>query len=259
MKTARARTADDARDCSAWSRSTSPSAAAAPSQDGLPARRRDAAEQPAERQRVRGLHRHRAGRHAADRSHRVRQRSTSTDIKGDVSAQLDQRSACASPTPAGSRRRSRCRATSRSSTPQTDGALDVQSVSGNVDAPQGDRAAHRRRQRQRRVIVQDVQCDRIEAHSVSGNVEFGGTLAKGGRYELNSHSGDVRIVASGGDRVRARSQFVQRLGPLRPAPEASGRSRHGIVRAPPIHGVFGDGSAVLNVTTFSGSVVVTKR
>src|SRR6266542_445077 len=80
---------------------------------------------------------------------------------------------------------------------ETDGAVDVQSISGSVVL---------RKVTARRVdvgsisgsvIVQDVQCDRIEAHSISRNVEFGGTLAKGGRYELTSHSGDVRIAISG--------------------------------------------------------------
>jgi DUF4097 and DUF4098 domain-containing protein YvlB len=108
-------------------------------------------------------------------------------------------------------------------------------------------------------VVQDVQCDRIEAHSISGNVEFGGTLAKGGRYELNSHSGDVRIALSGGTgfEVEANSFSGSVRSDLALTLQGD-RGRDGAGRRA-VRGVFGDGSAVLNVTTFSGNVVITRR
>ena len=134
----------------------------------------------------------------------------------------------------------------------------MQSVSGGV-AAKGVSAPHRCRQRQRRRDrCRTSQCDRVEAHSVSGNVEFGGTLAKGGRYELNSHSGDVRVVLAGatGFELEANS-FSGTIHSDLPL-KSPGRST--IRTAPPIvHGVFGDGSAVLSVTTFSGNVVISRR
>jgi DUF4097 and DUF4098 domain-containing protein YvlB len=142
---------------------------------------------------------------------------------------------------------------------ETDGAVDVQSISGGVVL---------RKVTARRVdvgsisgsvTVQDVQCDRIEAHSISGNVEFGGTLAKGGRYELNSHSGDVRIALSGGTgfEVEANSFSGSVRSDLALTLQGD-RGRDGSGRRA-VRGVFGDGSAVLNVTTFSGNVVITRR
>ena len=57
-------------------------------------------------------------------------------------------------------------------------ALEAGSVSGDV-----------------RLIGSEIE--RLEARSVSGNIEFDAPLARGGRYEFTSHSGNVRIVMSG--------------------------------------------------------------
>src|SRR3954452_5233871 len=138
---------------------------------------------------------------------------------------------------------------------QTDGPIEVQSVSGGVTL---------RKVTARRidigsvsgsVAIQDIQCDRVEAHSVSGGVEFGGTLAKGGRYELNSHSGDVRVVLAGstGFELEANS-FSGNIHSDLPLKLQGDVSRRRSVQA-----VYGDGSAVLNLTTFSGSVVISRK
>ena len=142
---------------------------------------------------------------------------------------------------------------------ETDGAVDVQSISGSV--------ALRKVTAQRvdvgsisgSVVVQDVHCDRIEAHSISGSVEFAGTLAKGGRYQLTSHSGDVRIAVSSatGFEIEANSFSGSVRSDLALTLQGD-RGRDGSGRRA-VRGVFGDGSAVLNVTTFSGNVVITKR
>ena len=142
---------------------------------------------------------------------------------------------------------------------ETDGALDVQSISGSVVLRKVTAQHVDVGSISGSVIVQDVQCDRIQAHSISGNVEFGGTLAKGGRYELTSHSGDVRIALAGatGFEVEANSFSGSVRSDLALTLQGDrGRDRSGR-RA--VRGVFGDGSAVLNVTTFSGNVVITKR
>jgi DUF4097 and DUF4098 domain-containing protein YvlB len=138
---------------------------------------------------------------------------------------------------------------------QTDGAIEVQSVSGGVTL----RKVSARRidvgSVSGSVAVQDITCDRVEAHSVSGGVEFGGTLAKGGRYEFNSHSGDVRVVLSGatGFELEA-SSFSGNIHSDLPL-----KMQGDVARRRSIQGVFGDGSAVLSVTTFSGSVVISRK
>ena len=107
------------------------------------------------------------------------------------------------------------------------------------------------------VVVQDVSCDRVEAQTVSGDVQFSGTLARGGRYELSSHSGTIRAAVAGdtGFEVEATSFSgdVRSDIPLK-TESTDGRRRNRTIR-----GVYGDGSAVLDLTTFSGSIVISRR
>lgn len=140
-----------------------------------------------------------------------------------------------------------------------DGALDAGSISGAVIV---------RRVRARRVdlgtisgdvVMQDVQCDRVTAHSISGGVEYSGTLARSGRYELNSHSGEIRIAvpADAGFELDANS-FSGSIRSDLPV-TLRGRDANDRGRRRTLRGVYGDGSAVLDLTTFSGSIVISKR
>jgi DUF4097 and DUF4098 domain-containing protein YvlB len=141
---------------------------------------------------------------------------------------------------------------------QTDGAIEIESVSGGVSL----RKVSARRVEvgsiSGSVTLQDVQSERVEAHSVSGSVEFGGPLAKGGRYEFNSHSGDVRVTLAGttGFEIDANT-FSGSMRSDLPLKVGGGDDRP--IRRRSIHGVYGDGSAVLDVTTFSGNVVIARR
>jgi hypothetical protein len=117
--------------------------------------------------------------------------------------------------------------------------LDVGSISGSV-------------------ILDDVDCPRVEAQSVSGEVRFGGPIARGARYELTSHSGSVQVTVAGGAGFEVEatsfSGTVRSDLPLttRGADFPGRRNRS-------LRGVFGDGSAVLELTTFSGNILISKR
>jgi DUF4097 and DUF4098 domain-containing protein YvlB len=122
-------------------------------------------------------------------------------------------------------------------------SVDLQSVSGDV-------------------TLADVACERAQARSVSGNIEFGGPLMKGGRYELNSHSGDITIsiATTSGFELSANSfsgdinsdvKLTMRGGGEEPAVAGLPHNRE-------VRGTFGDGSALLVVKTFSGDVRVKK-
>ena len=113
------------------------------------------------------------------------------------------------------------------------------------------------------LFVTDLACDRLGVKSVSGSVEFAGTLGKGGRYDINSHSGTIRLALAGntGFELNAnsfsgsiRSDFPVTLGGTS---DRNDRRRPGPGRA--THAVYGDGSATLNIRTFSGDIVITKR
>jgi len=108
------------------------------------------------------------------------------------------------------------------------------------------------------------EIERLEARSLSGNIEFDAPLAKGGRYEFMSHSGNVRIVLSGNTgfeldadtfsgNVRSDVPVTLRA-PGRP----EGQGRRGTSNRA-IRGSYGDASAFLQVRSHSGSVVISKK
>ena len=125
-------------------------------------------------------------------------------------------------------------------------AVDLSSVSGDV-------------------ILTNVTSDRATVKTVSGNVEYTGPLARSGRYEMTSHSGTVRLSVSGttgfdleattfnGD-VRSDFQLTLRAGIDN---EGRGGRRNRMNRS--IRGSYGDASAIVNLKSFSGDIVITKR
>jgi DUF4097 and DUF4098 domain-containing protein YvlB len=144
-----------------------------------------------------------------------------------------------------------------------EGELRTESVSGNVtvrDAQVRGLAADTVSGELRLI---NVTGDRVAAKSVSGGVDFSGPLAQGGRYEMKSHSGDVRVAIANnaGFELEAnsfsgnvRSDLPLTVGgPGREAVRAGGHGRQAM------RGVHGDGSAFLALSSFSGSIVVTKK
>ena len=119
--------------------------------------------------------------------------------------------------------------------------LELQSVSGDV-------------------VLDDIQAERVEAQTVSGSVRFSGPVARSGRYEFNSHSGNVTLAVAGTQGFELEATSFS--GSIRSdftfsgdSAESSGRGRW----QKTIRGVYGDGSAGLELTTFSGNIVITKR
>jgi DUF4097 and DUF4098 domain-containing protein YvlB len=126
-------------------------------------------------------------------------------------------------------------------------ALEAGTVSGNVH-------------------LSSLQVERLSAKSVSGDIEFEGPLARGGRYEFNSHSGNVRVILTNvpGFELDAstfsgsiRSDFPVTLRSSPDRDTGNDRRRGGMNRA--IRGTYGDASAIIAVRSFSGSVVITKK
>ncbi len=107
------------------------------------------------------------------------------------------------------------------------------------------------------IVLDDVSCPRIKAQTVSGTVRFSGVLSKAARFDLSSHSGNIEVGIDGGTgfelEATSFSGSIRSDFPLKSQGTDAGRRRQQWVR-----GTFGDASAVLNVTTFSGSIVVSK-
>ena len=113
------------------------------------------------------------------------------------------------------------------------------------------------------VVVNDVTCDRLNAKSVSGGFEYTGAITRGGVYDVNVHSGNVRFVLSNpsGFELSAstfsgtiRSDLPLTIG----GGSDSGARRRGMNNRS-MRATFGDGSATLTLRTFSGDIVIAKR
>ncbi len=114
------------------------------------------------------------------------------------------------------------------------------------------------------VVLTDVACDRLGVRSISGNAEYSGTLSRNGRYDFNSHSGNVRLTLSEstGFELTAntfsgsmRSDLPLTIG----GDTGGGRGRQSFVSSRSMRATFGDGSAVLAIRTFSGDIIISKR
>jgi DUF4097 and DUF4098 domain-containing protein YvlB len=122
--------------------------------------------------------------------------------------------------------------------------IDGSSVSGNIK-------------------FEDLQCDRVSGQTTSGSVWFSGALARRGHYELHSFSGEVRVVLSGstGFEVDATSFSgeVRTDLPITTRGNNQSDDRGRGRRRTTLTGTYGDGSAVLDLQTFSGSIVISRR
>jgi DUF4097 and DUF4098 domain-containing protein YvlB len=128
--------------------------------------------------------------------------------------------------------------------------IDANSVSGNVE-------------------FADVATGRLRVKSVSGDLAFGGPLEKGGRYSLQSHSGDVTVYTDGktgfelkagtfsGD-VTSDLKITSTFGGEPPSDAPPGR-HPGRGPGQRVSGTFGDGGALLEVNTFSGDVRIVNK
>jgi DUF4097 and DUF4098 domain-containing protein YvlB len=99
-------------------------------------------------------------------------------------------------------------------------------------------------------------CDRVTVKSVSGAISYSGRFATNGRYELQTHSGNVTVSPIGSPafdldaatfKGEVRSDF-----PL--SGERSARREPHVLR-----GSVGQGGAILSIRTFNGDVIVARK
>lgn len=112
----------------------------------------------------------------------------------------------------------------------------------------------------------DVETGRLEAQSVTGTIDMNGRLQKNGRYDLQSHAGNVQVMLTGNvgfefdaNTFNGSVQLDMNTGSkdLKIEPASRASARGGRQRSQ--RGVYGDGSALLDITTFSGNVVIGRR
>lgn len=100
------------------------------------------------------------------------------------------------------------------------------------------------------VTLAGVTSDAVSAESMNGDIQFGGPVRNGGRYQLNTHNGDVIVgVQSGANATVSVNTFGGDFSSDIPV-EVRTRERRG--------GSFtftlGDGSARLQLESFQGSI-----
>jgi DUF4097 and DUF4098 domain-containing protein YvlB len=146
----------------------------------------------------------------------------------------------------------------------SDGDLSASSVSGSVTAKGLKARGLDLGTVSGNIIITDASCDRLDSKSVSGNIEYSGAIARAGRYNINTHSGTIRLSlsGSGGFELIANtfSGSIRSDLPITIGGQQTGRpDRPGFGPGRSIRGTFGDGSASLSLRTFSGDVIIQKR
>ncbi|MCM3878525.1 MAG: DUF4097 domain-containing protein [Vicinamibacterales bacterium] len=101
--------------------------------------------------------------------------------------------------------------------------------------------------------------ERVSARSLSGEFDLGGSLAKGGRYDVESHSGDIRLMLADqpGFEIDANTFSGQIRIDFAVTVEGPVRDRNRGPRS--VRGTYGDRSATVRVQTFSGEISVVRR
>ena len=120
-------------------------------------------------------------------------------------------------------------------------SLAAETVSGNLD-------------------LGDIVTDRVSGKSVSGNVYYSGTVSRGGRYTLASHSGDVRLYvpAEAGFELDAKTFSGNIRSDLPLTMGGPGREAVKAGHDKGLRGTYGDAGALLSLSSFSGNIVVAK-
>lgn len=109
------------------------------------------------------------------------------------------------------------------------------------------------------VTLRNVQATDVRLVSTSGDLLYDGDLQANGRYTLQTHSGTAQLAVDGrtGFTLEA-STFTGTVRTDLPL-QMSRFGSEGRRPARNVRGTFGDGSAVVNATSFSGNVIITKR
>ena len=104
------------------------------------------------------------------------------------------------------------------------------------------------------VAAREVTSESAELRSLSGDISYTGPLTRGGRYNLQTHSGSVHLNPTGG--VGFEFQGSTFNGSIRP--EAGFAMKTTSSSRGQLRGTVGDGGATVVATTFSGNVTIGK-
>jgi hypothetical protein len=141
---------------------------------------------------------------------------------------------------------------------ESDGTIVLSSVSGDVTATNLKARALEVSAVSGDTVLSQCQTDRAQVNTVNGDITYGGRLSKAGRYELKTHSGDINLYHQGSPFEVAASTFSGdiKFDQALPATVKMNNNRYGPGRS--VRGAVGSGGAYVELTTFSGDIIVGK-
>ena len=140
-------------------------------------------------------------------------------------------------------------------------ALSVQVISGQlvldgVQAPRVEASSV-----EGDITLRRIEADRVEVETVSGAITFDGDLRPTGRYELQSHSGRIRLLVpdGAGFEFEAESFSGALDSALAIAVAGGGTATSFDLRTGDFEGTVGGGGARVEAMTFSGDIQIETR
>jgi len=116
------------------------------------------------------------------------------------------------------------------------GDVEIETVSGDID-------------------LQDVVAKQIRTHTTSGDVEFSGQILPDGRYEYNTHSGEIRLSLPAD--VGAQLSIATFNGGIES--DFPITLRAGDHENKRLNFTLGQGTARISAETFSGDITLTSK
>jgi Toastrack DUF4097 len=105
------------------------------------------------------------------------------------------------------------------------------------------------------VVARGVTAGSAEVNSMSGDIEYSGTLSKSGRYEFQTHSGQITLALGGGFSFEGRSFS----GNVVADPSLTQNLTFSAGMRKVARGTIDGGGAVVEATTFSGTVKLGRK
>jgi DUF4097 and DUF4098 domain-containing protein YvlB len=115
-------------------------------------------------------------------------------------------------------------------------------------------------------ISGDIRLDRVghskvEARTVSGEVNVNGPLARGARYDLNTSNGDITFILPKDSSFRLSAKVFQGGDVVTdfPLKYGEGQSTSKVLSGGRLEGTFGTGDASLNLVSHNGTIRLRKQ
>jgi DUF4097 and DUF4098 domain-containing protein YvlB len=138
----------------------------------------------------------------------------------------------------------------------TDNTLKVETVGGSIRIQQTKARRLAANAVGGDITATDLTAENVDIGTMSGNLQFSGPIAKAGRYDLHTQSGNVHVTPAGGSGFELQARTFSGSITTGASMSVQGSTTRGPNRE--VRGMIGDGSAVVIARTFSGDVVVGK-